>query len=135
MKTLILASLLLSTAAFADERILSFHSDIRVFADGMIEVTETIQVRAEGNQIRRGIYRDLPVEYLDRLGNNYEVTIEPLAVLRNEMPESYKVVRNRRDIRPRRRPGIRDPTIALYDDDRTGSTEPRCADQRPLQPS
>ncbi len=99
MKTLILASLLLSTAALADERILSFHSDIRVFADGMIEVTETIQVRAEGNQIRRGIYRDLPVEYLDRLGNNYEISIEPLAVLRNELPESYKVVRSRRDIR------------------------------------
>ena len=65
----------------------------------MIEVTETIQVQAEGNQIRRGIYRDFPVEYKDRLGNNYEITVEPIAVLRNGNGESFKTVRNRRDIR------------------------------------
>ena len=88
-----------STSAFSDERILSFHSDVRVFTDGMIEVTETIQVRAEGNQIRRGIYRDIPVEYRDRLGNKYEISIEPLSVLRNDMPESFHTVRSRRDIR------------------------------------
>ena len=64
-----------STSAFSDERILSFHSDVRVFTDGVIEVTETIQVRAEGNQIRRGIYRDIPVEYRDRLGNKYEISL------------------------------------------------------------
>ena len=96
--TIVLA-LLLSTSTWADERILSFHSDVRVFADGMIEVTEFIQVRAEGNQIRRGIYRDFPLEYRDRLGNNYEITVEPLAVQRNGERESYHAVRNRRDIR------------------------------------
>ena len=95
----LLLSLFLSTAAFSDERILSFHSDVRVFTDGMIEVTETIQVQAEGNQIRRGIYRDFPVEYEDRLGNNYEITVEPIAVQRNGNSESFKTVRNRRDIR------------------------------------
>ncbi len=100
MKKLIATILLiLSTSVLADERILSFHSDVRVFTDGMIEVTETIQVRAEGKQIRRGIYRDFPVEYEDRLGNNYEISVEPLAVLRDEMPESFHTVRNRRDIR------------------------------------
>ncbi len=100
MKTpVLILILLLSTSAFSDERILSFHSDIHIFTDGMIEVTETIQVRAEGDQIRRGIYRDFPVEYEDRLGNTYEITVEPLAVLRDEMPESFHTVRNRRDIR------------------------------------
>ena len=98
-KIIAILSLLLSTAANSDERILSFHSDVRVFTDGMIEVTETIQVRAEGNQIRRGIYRDLPVEYEDRLGNTYEISVEPLAVLRNEIPEPFHTVRNRRDVR------------------------------------
>jgi len=98
-KLIVILSLLISTAAFADERILSFHSDVRVFSDGMIEVTETIQVRAEGNQIRRGIYRDFPVEYEDRLDNTYEISVEPLAVLRNEMPEPFHTVRNRRDVR------------------------------------
>ena len=91
--------LTLATTALCDERILSFHSDVRIMADGMIEVTETIQVRAEGNHIRRGIYRDFPVEYQDRLGNTYLITVEPLAVLRNDIPEAFHVVRNRRDIR------------------------------------
>lgn len=100
MKELIaLLALVLSTSAVADERILSFHSDIRVFADGMIEVTETIKVRAEGKAIRRGIYRDFPVEYRDRLGNTYEITIEPLAVTRNELSEAFHTKRSGRDIR------------------------------------
>ena len=98
-KLTIVLALLLSASVWADERILSFHSDVRVFTDGIIEVTETIQVRAEGNQIRRGIYRDFPVEYEDRLGNIYKVTVDPLGVQRNEMPESFHVVRNRRDAR------------------------------------
>jgi uncharacterized membrane protein YgcG len=75
--------------AAADERILSFHSDIVVMQDGWIEVTETIHVRAEGNRIRRGIYRDFPTEYFDKLGNRYEVDLQPLAVLRNEQSEPF----------------------------------------------
>ena len=91
--------LCLPFSTFADERILSFHSDVRVFADGMIEVTETIRVRAEGNQIRRGIYRDFPVDYEDRLGNSYRIQLEPQAVLRNGNTESFHTVRSGRDIR------------------------------------
>ncbi|NQV86725.1 MAG: DUF2207 domain-containing protein [Woeseiaceae bacterium] len=100
MKNLVaILTLLLSATAHSDERILSFHSDVRVFTDGMIEVTETIQVRAEGQQIRRGIYRDFPIEYEDRLGNHYEITVQPLSVLRDEMPEPFHTVRSGRDIR------------------------------------
>jgi len=94
-----LIGLCLSLASQADERILSFHSDVRVFDDGMIEVTETIKVRAEGKQIRRGIYRDFPVEYQDRLGNNYNITLKPLAVLRDDKPEAFHTVRSGRDVR------------------------------------
>ena len=96
---LILLLAVLTTAAAADERILAFHSDIRVFPDGMLEVTETITVRAEGHQIRRGIYRDFPVDYQDRLGNSYHIKLEPLGVLRNDRPEPYHTVRSGRDIR------------------------------------
>ena len=100
MKRLIaLVLLCLPLAALADERILSFHSDVRVMADGMIEVTETITVRAEGNHIRRGIYRDFPVDYEDRLGNAYRITLEPLAVLRNGEREAFHTVRSGRDVR------------------------------------
>jgi len=100
MKRLIaLVVLCLPLAALADERILSFHSDVRVMAGGMIEVTESIKVRAEGQQIRRGIYRDFPVDYEDRLGNAYRITLEPLAVLRNGEPEAFHTVRSGRDVR------------------------------------
>ena len=81
--------LLVAAAVPAEERILNFHSDIVVRSDGWIQVTETIRVRAEGNRIRRGIYRDFPTEYFDRLGNRYEVTFEPLAVLRNDAREDF----------------------------------------------
>jgi uncharacterized membrane protein YgcG len=91
--------LLLPLAAISDERILSFHSDIVVDQDGWIEVTETISVRAEGDRIRRGIYRDLPTEYFDSLGNRYEVDLQPLAVLRNDRPEPFHARPDRNGVR------------------------------------
>ncbi len=99
IRRLALVLLCLPALAGADERILKFHSDIRIFEDGMLEVTETITVRAEGRQIRRGIYRDFPVEYEDRLGNDYHITLEPLAVLRDDRRESWHTVRSGRDVR------------------------------------
>jgi hypothetical protein len=77
----------------ADERILSYHSDITIRQDSSILVTETIRVRAEGQQIRRGIYRDLITEYEDKYGNDYRVRFEPLGVLRNDINESFHAER------------------------------------------
>ena len=98
-RLLALALICLPFASLADERILSFHSDVRVMTDGIIEVTETIKVRAEGKQIRRGIYRDFPVDYEDRIGNAYRIKLETLAVLRNGAPEASHTVRSGRDVR------------------------------------
>jgi len=81
--------LLLSVVVHADERILEYHSDIVIMQDGWIQVTETIRVRAEGNRIRRGIYRDFPTQYRDKLGNRYEVDFQPLTVLRNNARENF----------------------------------------------
>jgi len=89
MKTVAACLLLLSFSVFADERILEFHSDILIMQDGWIDVTETIRVRAEGHRIRRGIYRDFPTEYADKLGNDYAVGFEPLSVLRNNAREDF----------------------------------------------
>jgi hypothetical protein len=50
-------------SADAAERIDSFRSDLVVAADGLFDVTETITVTAEGNKIKQGIYRDIPVRY------------------------------------------------------------------------
>ena len=91
--------LVLPAVAGADERILNFDSTIRVMRDGWIEVTEEITVRAEGNRIRRGIYRDIPLEYFDRFNNRYEVRIEPLLVRRNDASEAFHVVESNRHIR------------------------------------
>ncbi len=86
---LVIALLAFSLASSADERILQFHSDVQIQLDGSMEILETIRVRAEGNQIRRGIYRDFPTDYEDRLGNRYRVGFEVVSVQRDGTPEPY----------------------------------------------
>ncbi len=81
--------LVVSTLSQADERILSYHSDITIEADGSVLVEEHIRVRAEGEQIKRGIYRDFPTKYRDHLNNNYQVLFELVEVTRNGTSESY----------------------------------------------
>ena len=50
----------------AEERIRDYHSDIQILNDGSLRVTETITVNAEGQKIKRGIYRDFPIAYTSR---------------------------------------------------------------------
>ena len=65
----IVAAAAFAHAAVAEESILEFRSDIVVAADASMQVTETIRVHAEEDQIRHGIYRDFPTDYKDTLGN------------------------------------------------------------------
>ena len=46
-------------------------------------------MRAEGSQIRRGIYRDFPTRYRDRYGNRVVVDLKVLGVLRNGEAEPW----------------------------------------------
>ncbi len=80
---------LLAPPAVAQERILSYDSEVRVQADGSLEVTERIRVVVEGQRIRRGLYRDFPTSYTDRSGNRYVVGFELLGVERNGNPEPF----------------------------------------------
>ena len=80
---------LLAPSLAAEERILHYRSDIQVHADGWLTVTETLRVRAEGQQIRRGIYRDFPTRYRDRFGNHVRVEFEPVSVLRDGASEAW----------------------------------------------
>ncbi len=89
VQALPLLLLLAAATVAADERILAYESDIEVHADATMTVTETIRVRAEGKQIKRGIYRDFPTLYKDRLGNRYRVGFEILAVTRDGESEPY----------------------------------------------
>ncbi|MGH8495636.1 MAG: DUF2207 domain-containing protein [Gammaproteobacteria bacterium] len=85
----LLACLLTSLPLAAQERILAYDSEVEIRADGSLDVTEHITVRAEGSQIRRGIYRDLPTRYRDRYGNRVVVDFEMLGVQRNGRTEPW----------------------------------------------
>ena len=71
------------------EKILSFNSRIKINPDASMVVTETIKVRSTGAHIKRGIYRDFPTQYKDKLGNRYVVDFKVSKVLRDGKSESY----------------------------------------------
>jgi uncharacterized membrane protein len=71
------------------ERIISFNSNITLNEDASMEVLETIQVYANGNKIKRGIYRDFPTKYKDDYGNNVKIRFDILEVLRDGSLENY----------------------------------------------
>lgn len=89
----------LTAAAGAGERILRYDAAIRVAADAGVTVTENLTVRAKGDRIRRGIYRDLPTDYEDRLGNRVRIVPELLSVRRDGAPEPHHTERRGRDLR------------------------------------
>jgi uncharacterized membrane protein YgcG len=72
-----------------DERILDYHSDIEIHADGSMTVSEQIKVRSAQQNIRRGIYRDFPTRYRDRMGNRVVVDFEVIEVLRDGQAEPW----------------------------------------------
>ncbi|MEM9573907.1 MAG: DUF2207 domain-containing protein, partial [Pseudomonadota bacterium] len=99
---LILLYVLLAVAPLqADERILSFDSDINVQTDGAFIVTETIRVRAEGQQIRRGIFRDFPIAFEDDNGRERKVDFELISVNRDGRTENASVESGARAVRIR----------------------------------
>jgi len=87
------AALCLWTAVHAVERVGAFHTDIHISASGELSVTETIELQAAGRELRRGIEREYPGEYRDRLGNRMSVPVVVEKVLRNGAPESYTLER------------------------------------------
>jgi uncharacterized membrane protein YgcG len=84
-----LFAVLICSGAFADERILGYDIEVRIDKSGAIDVTERITVRAEGSNIRRGIYRDFPTRYRDRYGNRVVVDLKVISLLRNDEPEPW----------------------------------------------
>ncbi|HET9638600.1 MAG TPA: DUF2207 domain-containing protein [Allosphingosinicella sp.] len=102
-------ALLWPAAAAADERILHFLSDVAVQADGTLDVTETIRVRSEGVQIIRGILRDFPTRYRNRVGGEVRVGFEMLGVQRDGRDEPWTTMREGNGVRVR----IGNPDIFL----------------------
>ncbi|MFD2204837.1 DUF2207 domain-containing protein [Kiloniella antarctica] len=87
-----------SIAIANDERITRYKSDIVVNKDGSLLVTETITVQAQGQKIKRGIYRDFPTKYIVA-GNNYSVGFELISVKRDGVPDSYHTENLRNGVR------------------------------------
>lgn len=94
-----LVAIFAAQAARAQERIQSYNSQVEIRADGSIDVTEEIKVHAEGNQIRRGIYRDFPTRYQDRMGNRVSVALQVLGVERNGVTEPWFTERMENGVR------------------------------------
>lgn len=76
--------------ASAEERILRYVSDVAVEQNGTLAVAETIRVRSEGEEIKRGIYRDFPTRYRDRHGRTIRVDFQLVGVERDGRPEPYR---------------------------------------------
>ncbi|MGI9464159.1 MAG: DUF2207 domain-containing protein, partial [Aestuariivirgaceae bacterium] len=96
---LIALVLALTSLAEAREEILHFDSLIEVEQDGGIIVTEKITVRAEGRQIKRGIYRDLPVNYVGSLGDRRPAGFKLLEVNSDVTGSAHFTKRLGEDIR------------------------------------
>ncbi len=79
----------LAQEALEQEEITLFQSRIRIEPNGDLEVTETIQVRALGVEIRRGIYRDFPLDYRGAWFTRRRVPFEVAEVQRDGKAEHY----------------------------------------------
>ncbi len=85
--------LVLALPALAREEIRAFASDVTLRTDGSVRVIETVDVRAEGIQIRRGIYRDIPIVMLGPSGNKIRVGLDVERVTRDGAVEDFRVER------------------------------------------
>jgi uncharacterized membrane protein YgcG len=94
LRLALLSLCLLPLWATADEVIEDFAVTLQVQPDGNLLVTEQITVQAEGEQIKRGIYRDLPVSYSLPLGLLQSSPITLLGVSRDGQPERARVEQN-----------------------------------------
>ena len=109
MRAVVLALLLGALPAAGQERVLEFHSNVRIGADGALTVTETIAVQAEGREIRRGILRDFPTDYRGRFGEKVRVPFTVLLVTRSGNAEPWTTQRLSNGVRVR----IGNPALQL----------------------
>lgn len=73
------------------EEILDYRLWIDLQPDTTLEIREEITVRAEGNEIKRGIFRDFPVRYTTNRGMSHRVGFKVVEVLRDGEPEPWRV--------------------------------------------
>lgn len=99
MRLALLLLACLALPAWAQERILRHDVDVRVLADGRLDVTERIELRAEGRTFRHGLVRDFPVRYRDPHGDVVVTDLEMQDVLRDGRVEPWRIERLGRVLR------------------------------------
>lgn len=85
----LLLTLLLALPATAREAITSFASAVTLLPDGSVDVIETIEVNAEGYEIRRGIYRDIPLILINPDNSRLRSDLTVHSVTRDGRAEPY----------------------------------------------
>ena len=71
------------------ERIISFHSDIKVDTSSTILVKESIKIYANGTIFKRGITRTIPTVQTDSSGNRVALDFKILSVERDGSRSKY----------------------------------------------
>ena len=56
-----------------------------------VDVIETIAVKAEGNEIRHGIYRDIPITLINADRSRVRSDLTVLSVLQDGEPANYTI--------------------------------------------
>jgi hypothetical protein len=77
-----------SSSANDYEHILSFHSDIEINKNAEVTITEKIKVYASGNNIKRGIFRSLPL-WRDVNGKKTRIKYDIISTQKNGEKEKY----------------------------------------------
>lgn len=91
--------LTLAGTARAEEIFTSYHSDIGLAKDSTLTVTETIKAIVEGDRIKRGIYRDLPLTFADANGRIAWVDFKLVSVERDGNAEPYRTESTKSGVR------------------------------------
>ena len=81
----------LASPLLAAEEIHSFDSKVTLEANGTVDVTETIVVNSEGDEIRHGIYRDIPTQLVNDDKTRLRSDLKVLEVTREGQPENYTI--------------------------------------------
>lgn len=80
------------------EEIRSFHADVTVREDGLIDVVESIEYFFPTE--RHGIYRDIPTRYADESGQDYFVPLSNIGVRKSDGSSwPFKLERSRNAVR------------------------------------
>jgi uncharacterized membrane protein YgcG len=81
-----------------EEYIRSFHSDLEVDQSGLLTVTETIEIYAAGDQIRRGIVRRLPLKGTDYRYKTVKTDYKVISVKMNGQDTPFDTEKKQGDL-------------------------------------